>query len=47
MDYDSKFPVIKKMIDLSADSLILTCNIISSEYGLPEEVMADTGGGFI
>ena len=34
VDYLSKFPVIKKMKDLSADSFMLTCQIIFfSEYG--------------
>ena len=37
IDYHSKFPVIKKMEDVSADSLILTCKIIFSEYGLPKK----------
>ena len=35
IDYHSKFPIIKKPEDLSADSLILTCKIIFSEYGIP------------
>ena len=38
VDYHSKFPVIKKMEDLSADSLILTCKIICSEYSLPKKI---------
>ena len=34
VDYHSKFPVIKKMEGLSADSLILVCKVIFfSEYG--------------
>ena len=33
VDYHSKFTVIKKMEDLSADSLILTCKIIFAEFG--------------
>ena len=35
--YHSKFPIIKKMEDFSADSLILACIIILSEYGLPKK----------
>ena len=43
----SKFPVIKKMEDLSAYSLILACNIIFSQSGLPKKIMSDAGGNFI
>ena len=39
--YHSRFPVIKKTEDLSADSLILTCKIIFVEFGLPKQVMSD------
>ena len=31
----------KKMEDLSADSLILTCKIIFSECGLPKKIVLD------
>ena len=31
VDYQNKFPIIKKTEDLSADSLILTCKIIFVE----------------
>ena len=47
LDYHSKFPVIKKMEDLAADSLILTSKIICSEYGLPRKIMSHTGSNFI
>ena len=47
VDYYSKFLVIKKMEDLSADSLILVCKIIVSEYGLPKKIMSNAGGNFI
>ena len=47
VDYHSKFPVIKKMEDISVDSLILACKFIFSEYGLPKKIMSDTGGNFI
>ena len=46
VDYHSKFPVIKKMEDLSADSLILTCKIFFSEHGLPKK-MSGAGTNFI
>ena len=47
VDYHSKCPVIKKMEDLSADSLILTCKIIFSEYGLVMKIMSGADGNFI
>ena len=47
VDYHSKFPVIKTTEDISADSLILTCKIIYSEYGLPKKIISDSGGNFI
>ena len=39
VDYHSNFPGIKKTEDLSADSLIIICKIIFSEFGLPKEIM--------
>ena len=47
VDYNSKFPVVKKTEDLSADSLILTCKIIFAEYGLPKNIMSDSCSNFI
>ena len=47
VDYHSKFPIIKKAEDLSADSLILTCKVIFAEYGIPRRIMSDSGGNFI
>ena len=47
VDYHSKFPIIKKTKDLSADSLILTCKFIFSEYGIPKRIMSGAGGNFI
>ena len=37
VDYHSKFPVIKKSENASADSLILMCKRICAEYGLLNE----------
>ena len=47
VDCQSKIPVIKKTENLSADSLILTCKIIFSEYGLPKKIMSDAGSNFV
>ena len=41
-----RFPIIKKT-DLSADSLILMHKVIFAEYGLPKEIMFDSGGNFV
>ena len=35
VDYHSKFLVVKQMDRLSADSLIITCEITFSGYGIP------------
>ena len=47
VDYHSKFPIVKKTKDLSADGLILTCEIIFGEYGVLKKIMSDSGGNFI
>ena len=47
VDYHDKFPLIKKTEDLSANSLIMACKIIFSEYGLTKKTMSDAGGNFI
>ena len=46
VNYHSRFPIIKKTEDLSADSLILACNFFA-EYGLPRKIMTNVGGTFI
>ena len=33
--------------DLSTNSLILSCNIIFPEYGLPKKIISGTGGNFV
>ena len=47
VDYYSKFLIIKKTEDLSAESLILMCKVIFAEHGLPNKIMTDSGGNFI
>ena len=47
VDYHSKFPVIKKTENLSADSLILMCKVIFAEYRLPKKKMSDSGSNFV
>ena len=45
--YHSKFPVVKRMDRLSADSLIATVKVIFAEYGVPHRIMSDAGSNFI
>ena len=47
IDFLSKFPIIKKAGDLSANSLILTCKVIFAEYRVPKKRRLDSGGNFI
>ena len=47
VDFHSKFPFVKRTEDMSAESLILACKVIFSEYGLPKRIMSDAGGNFI
>ena len=47
VDCHSKFPVIRKSEGFSADSLILTCKVIFTEYGIPKKIMSDSGCNFI
>ena len=44
VDYHSKFPVVKKMDNLSADSLISVFKIVIAEYGIPKRIITDAGG---
>ena len=37
VDYCSKFPIVKRAEDMSAESLIIACKVIFSEYGLPKK----------
>ena len=47
VDYHSMLPVVKKMEELSADSLILAFKDVFVEYGIPKRVMSDASGNFI
>ena len=47
IDYNSKFPVIKKLEGLSAESLINTTKIIFAKYGIPPKIMSDAGTNFV
>ena len=45
--YYWKFPIMKKVEDMSADSLILACKVNFSEHGLTKKIMSDVAGNFI
>ena len=47
IDYHSIFLIIKKTKGLSADSQILACKLIFSEYGMPKRIMSDAHRNFI
>ena len=47
VDYHSKFPIIKRMEGLSAESLITTVKLIFAEYGIPHRLMSDAGSNFV
>ena len=47
MDYNSKFPVVKRLEGLSAESFINTLNIIFAEYGIPKKIMSDVGTNLV
>ena len=46
-DYNSKFPVIKRLEGLSVENLINTVKIIFTKYGIPQKIMSDTGTNFV
>ena len=47
IDYNSKFPVVKKLEGLSVESLITTTKIIFAKYGNPQKVMSDASMNFV
>ena len=47
VDYHSKFPIVKRLEGLLAESLITTIKVTFAEYGIPQKVMSDTGTNFV
>ena len=47
VDYHSKFPVVKRLEVLSAESLATTIKVIFAEYGIPHKLMSDAGTNFV
>ena len=47
VDYNSKFPIVKRLEGLSAENLTNAVKIIFVEYGIPHKIMSDTGTNFV
>ena len=47
VDYNIKFPVVKRLEGLLADNLINTVKTIFAEYGIPRKLMLDAGTNFV
>ena len=47
VDYNSTFPVVKRIEGLSADNLIKMVKTIFAEYGFPCKIMSDVGTNFV
>ena len=47
IEYNSKFPVIKKLEGFSAESLITTTKIIFAKYGIPQKIMSEASTNFV
>ena len=47
VDYNNKFPVIKRLGGLSAGNLIKMVKTMFTEYGIPHKLMLDAGTNFV
>ena len=47
VDYNSKFPIVRKLQGLSAEHLISAVSYIFAEYGIPRKLMSDAGTTFV
>ena len=47
VDYNSKFPTVKRLEGLSAENLTNAVKIIFVEYGIPHKIMSDAGTNFV
>ena len=46
-DYNSKFPIVKRLEGLSAENPTNAVKIIFAEYGIPHKIMSDAGTNFV
>ena len=47
VDYNSKFPIVRKLQGLAVEHLINAVTAIFAEYGIPHKIMYDTGTNFV
>ena len=47
VDYNSKFPIVKRLEGLSVKSLTSAVKIIFADYGIPHKIMSDAGTNFV
>ena len=47
VDYYSKFPVVKKTYDLSANNLATVVNIVFAKFGFPKKIVFDACKNFL
>ena len=47
VDYNSKFPIIKRLEGLSADNLINVVKTVFTKYSIPHKLMSDMGTNFV
>ena len=47
VDYNSKFPIIRRLQGLSAEHLINAVTAIFAEYGILQEIMSGAGTNFV
>ena len=47
VDYYTKFPVVKKIVSLSANDLVHMAKMIFSKFELPQKIISDAGTNFV
>ena len=47
VDYNSKFPIIRRLRGLSSEHLINAASAIFAEHGILQKIMSDTGTNFV
>ena len=47
VDYNSKFPIVRKLQGLLAEHLINVVTAIFAKYGIPHKIMSDAGTNFV
>ena len=47
VDYNSKFPIVKRLEGMSAENHNNAVKIIFTEYGIPQKIKSDAGTNFV